>query len=636
MADHDLMDLEEACGILKMSPPKFQLLLASGRIPAFRSNGKIGVRREDVIEVMKERSQRQEAKAHAKSGKERKAGRSAATEETEAKAGEDGLPEKSDKAGKGNGAHAETGNDKPRFSGFRSRISGAGAPTVTPAPESGVAPAVSADQVDQEEEKDEEKGSAPDAGPRPRVAAAASEVALETKATPRSEVERARKEPELEFELPKSESKPASEAPPARSVRRRKRKGGISYLAVGAVLVTMGVAYFTFNKAQQGHGMPNEPASTSRESVRNGLVERPYEHCRTAPGKVESVSGNRPLAFQLTGRIKVVSVDEGQEVKKDQIVAELDNDEYQAYVASAKAELGAAEAQTKILEANIEAERVGAVHDVERLEAEFAQMSTGARKESVAAAQAAVQQAKALYDNAETEAKRYSDPDGIRKGVFTESQQVNALNNAKAAKAALDVAQQQLSELENGYRDEDKKKALAMLEKAKADVVRIQTTKQSRLDEAKAAVDNARAQLKLAEVNLEKTLLRSPIDGVVVRKFRYAGQTVGMLPPEVVVTVADMERLQVVASVDEGDYPDIFPGQEVRVTAVAFPGQNFEGTVEKVGKEAGEKPFETGEARERVDIKIVETTVRFNKPVPLKLGQRVTAWFKLKDESEKK
>ncbi|MCK6473389.1 MAG: efflux RND transporter periplasmic adaptor subunit [Planctomycetes bacterium] len=619
MADHDLMDLEEACGILKMSPPKFQLLLASGRIPAFRSNGKIGVRREDVIEVMKERTQRQEAKAQAKSVK---AGKSAAGD---SKDGKDSSPEKSDK----DGTHA--GNGKPRFSGFRSRISSAGAPAVTPVPESSELPAVSVER----EEKDEVEETLPEPGPRPRVAAAASEVALETKTAPRAEIERARKEPELEFELPKSETKPASAAPPARSVRRRKRKGGISYLAVGAVLVTMGVAYFTVKKAQQGHGVASEPTTPSRDGAQRGLVERPYEHCRTAPGKVESVSGNRPLAFQLTGRIKVVSVDEGQEVKKDQIVAELDNDEYQAYVASAKAELGAAEAQAKSLEANIEAERIGAVFDVERLQAEYAQMSTGARKESVLAAQAAVQQAKALYDNAETEAKRYSDPDGIRKGVFTESQQANALNNAKAAKAALDVAQQRLSELENGYRDEDKKKALAMLEKAKADVVRIETTKQSRLDEAKAAVDNARAQLKLAEVNLEKTVLRSPIDGVVVRKFRYAGQTVGMLPPEIVVTVADMERLQVVASVDEGDYPDIFPGQEVRVTAVAFPGKNFEGTVEKVGKEAGEKPFETGEARERVDIKIVETVVRFNGPVPLKLGQRVTAWFKLKDEPEK-
>lgn len=621
------MDLEEACGILKMSPPKFQLLLASGRIPAFRSNGKIGVRREDVIEVMKERTQRQEAKAQAKS---EKAGKSAEAAAVESKAGKDASPEKSDKDGKDDGTHS--GNGKPRFSGFRSRISSAGAPAVTPEPESSESHAISVER----EEKDEVEETVPEPGPRPRVAAAASEVALETRTAPRTEVERARKEPELEFELPKSEPKPATAAPPARSVRRRKRKGGISYLAVGAVLVTIGVAYFTFSKAQQGHGVANESGTSSRESARSGVVERPYEHCRTAPGKVESVTGNRPLAFQLTGRIKIVNVEEGQEVKKDQVVAELDNDEYQAYVASAKAELGAAEAQAKSLEANIEAERIGAVYDVERLQAEYAQMNTGARKESVLAAQAAVQQAKALYDNAETEAKRYSDPDGIRKGVFTESQQANSLNNAKAAKAALDVAQQQLSELENGYRDEDKKKALAMLEKAKADVVRIETTKQSRLDEAKAAVDNARARLKLAEVNLEKTVLRSPIDGVVVRKFRYAGQTVGMLPPEVVVTVADMERLQVVASVDEGDYPDIFPGQEVRVTAVAFPGKNFEGTVEKVGKEAGEKPFETGEARERVDIKIVETIVRFNGPVPLKLGQRVTAWFKLKDDAEKK
>lgn len=621
------MDLEEACGILKMSPPKFQLLLASGRIPAFRSNGKIGVRREDVIEVMKERDQRQEAKAQAKSGK---AGKSATAEAVGAKTGRDGSPEKGEKD-----SETQGGNGKPRFSGFRSRISSAGAPAVTPSPESSESPAVPIER-EEREEKDEVEEKLPEPGPRPRVAAAASEVALETKTTPRAEIERARKEPELEFELPKSESKPTSAAPPARSVRRRKRKGGISYLAAAAVLVTLGVAYFTVKKAQQGHGPANEPAAAPRDGVRSGVVERPYEHCRTAPGKVESVTGNRPLAFQLTGRIKVVNVEEGQEVKKDQVVAELDNDEYQAYVASAKAELGAAEAQAKSLEANIEAERIGAVYDVERLQAEYAQMNTGARKESVLAAQAAVQQAKALYDNAETEAKRYSDPDGIRKGVFTESQQANALNNAKAAKAALDVAQQQLSELENGYRDEDKKKALAMLEKAKADVVRIETTKQSRLDEAKAAVDNARARLKLAEVNLEKTVLRSPIDGVVVRKFRYAGQTVGMLPPEIVVTVADMERLQVVASVDEGDYPDIFPGQEVRVTAVAFPGKNFEGTVEKVGKEAGEKPFETGEARERVDIKIVETVVRFNGPVPLKLGQRVTAWFKLKDDSEKK
>jgi HlyD family secretion protein len=101
---------------------------------------------------------------------------------------------------------------------------------------------------------------------------------------------------------------------------------------------------------------------------------------------------------------------------------------------------------------------------------------------------------------------------------------------------------------------------------------------------AEAAASQARASLRQAEVNLGKTVIASPIDGIVVARSVDVGQTVSasVSAPTLFLIAADMTSMQLKASVDEADLGRIAAGQSVRFTVDAYPNETFRGVVEQV------------------------------------------------------
>lgn len=101
---------------------------------------------------------------------------------------------------------------------------------------------------------------------------------------------------------------------------------------------------------------------------------------------------------------------------------------------------------------------------------------------------------------------------------------------------------------------------------------------------AAAQVVQAQASLTQAQVNLNYTVIRAPIDGVVVSRNVDVGQTVAasMQAPTLFVIAKDLAEMQVNASVDEADIGRIQSGQEVRFRVDAFPQQSFSGEVVQV------------------------------------------------------
>jgi multidrug resistance efflux pump len=172
-----------------------------------------------------------------------------------------------------------------------------------------------------------------------------------------------------------------------------------------------------------------------------------------------------------------------------------------------------------------------------------------------------------------------------------------------------------------------------LLASAQAEMLRQQTTNAFEIQSAQAQVDQAQAQIDLAKAELEKARIVSSVTGTIVRKYMHPGEVIDALHPQPVVTVADMTRLRVRADVDEADFPRIRVGQRVKITADALEeGRSFPGTVESISPITGQKRFSTGDARERMDVKIVETVVKFDTPPPpqfVKLGLRVTALFEV-------
>jgi len=122
--------------------------------------------------------------------------------------------------------------------------------------------------------------------------------------------------------------------------------------------------------------------------------------------------------------------------------------------------------------------------------------------------------------------------------------------------------------------------ALANFESAKADV----TMAEAQLVNARAAQDQRQASLESAEIDLERTRIRSPIDGVVIDRAVDQGQTVAAsLSSPILFNIAqDLTDIQIEANVDEADIGNVQEGNEVSFTVDAYPDMEFSGRVKQV------------------------------------------------------
>jgi len=101
---------------------------------------------------------------------------------------------------------------------------------------------------------------------------------------------------------------------------------------------------------------------------------------------------------------------------------------------------------------------------------------------------------------------------------------------------------------------------------------------------ASAQTAQARASLNQAQVNLAKTIITSPIDGIVIARNVDVGQTVAasMSAPTLFVLAADLAQMQLKTNIDESDLGRIAADQPVQFTVDAYPNTTFTGTVKQV------------------------------------------------------
>jgi len=103
-------------------------------------------------------------------------------------------------------------------------------------------------------------------------------------------------------------------------------------------------------------------------------------------------------------------------------------------------------------------------------------------------------------------------------------------------------------------------------------------------DTARAAVAQAAAQVASTRTDLERSVIRSPIDGVVVDRQVNVGQPVAssLQAATLFIIAQDLSRLQANITVDEADIGEVDEGMAVRFTVDAFPDREFEGRVSQV------------------------------------------------------
>jgi len=166
-----------------------------------------------------------------------------------------------------------------------------------------------------------------------------------------------------------------------------------------------------------------------------------------------------------------------------------------------------------------------------------------------------------------------------------EAQIVQGSAQINAARASLATAQ---ATLRNAEADYDRKAELAQQ----------QLIARGDLDLARAARDQARAQVASAQaqirqqtastqttrLNLQRTVIRSPVDGVVLSRTVEPGQTVAasLQAPVLFQIAEDLSQMEILLAVDEADIGQVKPGLDVSFTVDAFPDRNFRGKVKQV------------------------------------------------------
>jgi len=295
------------------------------------------------------------------------------------------------------------------------------------------------------------------------------------------------------------------------------------------------------------------------------------------PGLVEPLSESVKVGAELTGKLQSVLADEGDAVKKGQVLAVLVNDDYRAAVLAAQANL--ADKQANL-------EKV--VH--------------GARQQERAEALAAASEAEANMKNAQADMQRRERL--YQKGVVSREETENFENQYNVAKARYDAAREHYRLVDAEARSED-------------------------VSMGQAQVQLAQAQLAEDKARYEKTFIRSPLSGVVLRRHHRAGETIvsSNSNPDPVFTLGDCKVLRVRMDVDEADVSGLRLGERAYVTARAFGDRRFWGKVVQIGEQLGKKNVQTDEPAEHVDKKILETLVQLDGALGLPVGLRVDGYI---------
>jgi HlyD family secretion protein len=299
-------------------------------------------------------------------------------------------------------------------------------------------------------------------------------------------------------------------------------------------------------------------------------------------GRVEPRAGEIKITAPLPGgRIAGVLVKPNEEVFAGQLLVRLDDQDAQARVAEAEAQV--------------------ALHKRARNDQAAPAASADRRKAEDAAADAerGVADARVALDKTASDWRAGS-----------------------ATKTDLETARANLSRAEDRLRD--RRDALAKL-KASAD-----TPLPTRLE---GELNVAEAEWRVAQAALEKTQIRAPADGVVLRVDAKPGElSVPTVGPAMVV-IGDLSALRVRAEVNEQDLGRVRVGQSVQVRAGAFHSREFEGKVSAVARVVGPSRINSGDPRKFSDVDVLEVLVELPNAGPLVVGEQVDVYFK-SDRSE--
>jgi HlyD family secretion protein len=278
-----------------------------------------------------------------------------------------------------------------------------------------------------------------------------------------------------------------------------------------------------------------------------------YTHATTAAAGTLLLSGNveaheSVVAFRTQGRIVALPVEEGSTVKAGELLARLDDADYQQQVRIDEATLHTRDRELQLAEA-------------------------GNRAQDIRASEQTVADAKADLELKRIDLERYT---ALYKRDAISAQTRDQADTAfRRAQAVYERTQQNLSETREGTRKEQ-------------------------IAVSRATLHAAQQSLELSKVRLDYTVLASPVTGVVSVRQAELGEYV--VPGTPVVTIDDLDHLWVRAYVAETDMGRVRFGQQVAVRTDTYPGKSYKGTVAFISPEAEFTPKTVQTNKERVAL----------------------------------
>ncbi len=321
-----------------------------------------------------------------------------------------------------------------------------------------------------------------------------------------------------------------------RTARREKESKSVLKLVVVAVIVAVAAIGAVLLAKKLNAATPvqvvqvQSPVSVSAAGEQTILSATGYI---IAAHKIE-------VASKVNGRVAWIGVDKGDKVKAGQVLVRLEDDEYRAQVTQQRGQL-----------VNLKGREL--------------EIKNGNRPEEIEKARYDVNQAKADLDNAKVSLDRTKDL--ANSGVVSKQALDDA--HAKYDNAVAKVASlQRLLDLEVlGPRKE-------------------QTT------QIVGQVEQARGALDYAQTQLDNTIIRAPITGTILDRNVEKGEfiTTGFVGDKgakgYIVTMADLNDLQVELDISQNDFPKLGPKQKGIITTDAYPDRKYEGFIEQVSPEA--------------------------------------------------
>ena len=289
---------------------------------------------------------------------------------------------------------------------------------------------------------------------------------------------------------------------------------------------------------------PGEPA------YRHAVVERGDLLSSVAATGALAAVATVLVGSEVSGQVKEIYSDFNSEVRRGDAVALIDPIIFEIAVEQAQADLDIARAQVATQRSTIE--RLTAAADTAR----FDHQSAHANAET----------AGIVAEEAAAELRR---------------RQALAANGSAADRERAGSAHQAaLAQLRSTEALEAAKRSL--VDAAQADL----RAAVSQMLTLQAVVRLKEAALRQAQTELERTVIRAPVDGVVIQRTVEAGQTVAasLEAPTLFTIAQDLRDMQVNASIDESEIGRIVPGQTVEFTVDAYPGRRFTGTVSQIRK----------------------------------------------------